>query len=75
MAELAYKRIPVTKEIWEALSNLKGPGETYAQLLAEMIALKQERDFLAHIEEIEKTGRLVSLEEAARELNINDVKT
>jgi hypothetical protein len=74
MVELANKRIPVTEEIWESLSNLKRPGQTYDTLLAEMIAIKQERDFLAHIEEIERTAQFVSLSEAAKELGISEVK-
>ena len=72
MAELASKRIPVTAEIWEALSRLKRPGQTYDSLLEEMIALKEEHDFLAHLEEIEKTGDFVSVREAARKLGIKE---
>ena len=74
MVESANKRIPVTDEIWQALSNLKRPGQTYDRLLAEMIDIKQERDFLAHIEEIEKTAQFVSLSEAAKELGLAEMK-
>jgi len=70
MTEIANKRIPVTEEIWESLADMKKHGQTYNQLLAELIALKQERDFLAHIEEIEKLGEFVSLKDAAKMLNI-----
>lgn len=70
MGEVAHKRIPVTEEIWETLSDLKRPGQTYDGLLSEMIALKQEHDFLTHMEAIAKNGKFVSLEEAAEELNI-----
>jgi predicted CopG family antitoxin len=70
MSEVANKRIPVTEQIWESLAELKKHGQTYDQLLAEMIALKQERDFLAHIEEIEKHGEFISLKDAAKMLNI-----
>jgi len=72
VSEVANKRIPVTEEIWESLSKLKRPGQTYDSLLEEMIALKEEHDFLIHLEEIEKTGDFVSLSEAARELNIKE---
>ena len=72
MSEVANKRIPVTEQIWESLAKLKKHGQTYDQLLAEMIALKQERDFLAHIEEIEKHGEFISLKDAAKMLNIPD---
>jgi len=70
MTEVANKRIPVTEQIWESLADLKKHGQTYDQLLAELIELKQERDFLAHIEEIEKHGEFVSLKEAAKELKL-----
>jgi len=70
LTEIANKRIPVTEEIWESLASLKKHGQTYDQLLAEMITLKQERDFLAHIEEIEKHGEFVSLKDAAKKLKI-----
>lgn len=72
MTEVATKRIPVTEEIWKSLAELKKHGQTYDQLLAEMIALKQERDFLAHIEELEKHGEFVSLKDAAKELDIRE---
>ena len=34
---LAVKRIPVTEAVWVELSNLKTAGQTYSQLLEEMI--------------------------------------
>jgi predicted CopG family antitoxin len=74
MAELAYKRIPVTEEIWESLSEMKRPGQTYDRLLSEMIALKQEHDFLTHIEEVKKTGEFMTLDEVAKELKIGKKK-
>lgn len=70
MAGIANKRIPVTEEIWESLSEMKRPGQTYDLLLSEMIALKQEHDFLIHIEEIEKAEEFMTLDEVAKELKI-----
>ncbi|HNW79940.1 MAG TPA: hypothetical protein PKJ91_00500 [Methanoregulaceae archaeon] len=72
-SEGATKRIPVTPEVWESLSKLKRPGQTYDSLLEEMIALKEEHDFQKHLEEIEKSGDFVSLDEAARELDIKEL--
>jgi hypothetical protein len=68
--KIANKRIPVTEEIWESLSELRKPGQTYDLLISEMIALKQEHDFLAHLEEVEKTGEFMTLDEVAKELKI-----
>lgn len=73
MVEIASKRIPVTEGVWESLSTLKKPGQTYDDLLEELIAIRQERDFLAHLDEIEKTDEFISLSEAAKELNIKEV--
>lgn len=72
MGEIATKRIPVTEEVWESLADLKRHGETYDQLLAEMIAIKQEHDFLARMKELEENGDFVSLEDAAKELDIKE---
>lgn len=33
----AIKRIPVTESTWAALHGLRDPGQTYDELLAEMI--------------------------------------
>jgi predicted CopG family antitoxin len=40
---VADKRIPVTCEVWEGLSDIKRPGETFANLLAEMIEHEKKR--------------------------------
>jgi predicted CopG family antitoxin len=40
----ATKRIPVTKERWEELNELKGAGETYDDILEELIQEHQRRD-------------------------------
>jgi predicted CopG family antitoxin len=39
----ASKRIPVTEERWEELNELKRAGETYDDLLAELIQEHQRR--------------------------------
>lgn len=35
--KVASKRIPVSKEVWESLHDLRKPGQTYDQLIQEMI--------------------------------------
>jgi predicted CopG family antitoxin len=74
MQEIANKRIPVTPEVWESLSKLKRPGQTYDNLLEEMIALKEAHDFLMQLQKIERTGDFVSLADAERELDIKKGK-
>jgi predicted CopG family antitoxin len=70
--EGATKRIPVTREVWESLSKLKRPGQTYDSLLEELIALKEEHDFQKYLKEIETSGDFISPDEAARELDIKN---
>ena len=61
MGEAADKRIPVTREVWEDLSDLKRPGETFANLLAEMIEHEKKRRLFLDMERIEREGSFVEL--------------
>jgi hypothetical protein len=61
MAETADKRIPVTRNVWEGLSDLKRPGETFAQLLEEMIEHEKKARLFRDLEAIEKEGKFVEL--------------
>lgn len=48
----ATKWIPVTEERWKALNELKGPGETYDDLLAELIQEHNQRELAEHATEV-----------------------
>lgn len=61
MGEVADKRIPVTREVWEGLSDLKSPGETFANLLAEMIEHEKKRRLFLDMDRIEEEGTFVEL--------------
>lgn len=61
MAEIADKRIPVTKDVWEGLSDLKRPGETFAQLLETMIEHEKKLRLFLDMEKIEKEGKFVEM--------------
>lgn len=61
MAEIANKRIPVTPDIWEALSDLKRPGETFAHLLEDMIEHEKKLRLFLDMEKIELEGKFVEL--------------
>lgn len=37
------KRIPVTEQVWKELAEMKKAGQTYNDLLAEMIELRKKR--------------------------------
>lgn len=48
----ADKRIPVTEERWQELNELKDAGETYDELLAELIQQHQRRQLAERTREV-----------------------
>jgi len=56
---LAIKRIPVTEAVWVELSDLKTAGQTYSQLLEEMIEDRKKARFFRDMERIEKENEFV----------------
>ena len=59
IAMLATKRIPVTETVWTELSELKRAGQTYSQLLEEMIEDKKKARLFRDMEKIEEEGEFV----------------
>jgi predicted CopG family antitoxin len=55
----ANKRIPVTEAVWIDLSSLKRAGQTYSQLLEEMIEDRKKARLFKDMEQIEKEGEFV----------------
>jgi hypothetical protein len=53
---LAIKRIPVTEAVWV---DLKTAGQTYSQLLEEMIEDRKKARFFRDMERIEEEGEFV----------------
>ena len=49
----ATKRIPVTEAVWNELSDLKVTGQTYSQLLEEMIEDRKKARLFGDMERIE----------------------
>ena len=43
MIMAAVKRIPVTEPVWKELSEMRSAGQTYADLLADMIEDRKKR--------------------------------
>lgn len=58
----ATKRIPVTARIWEELSGLKRAGQTFDELLAELIAERKKARLFEEMRLIEEKGDFVELE-------------
>ena len=58
---LATKRIPVTEAVGNELSDLKVAGQTYSQLLEEMIEDRKKARFFWDMERIEAESEFVQL--------------
>jgi predicted CopG family antitoxin len=58
----AAKRIPVTEERWMELSRLKKAGQTYDELLAELIEEHKKTRLFEEMRRIEEKGDFVELE-------------
>lgn len=61
----ANKRIPVTEERWQELSDLKQAGQTYDDLLEELIQEHERRQLADRAREVREadTEELTSLDE------------
>jgi predicted CopG family antitoxin len=59
---LATKRIPVTETVWAELSDLKRPGETFDQLLSEMVDREKKARLVEHLLKIADEGEFVEMQ-------------
>jgi predicted CopG family antitoxin len=58
----ATKRIPVTEDVWVELSRLKKAGQTYDELLGELIEERKKAQLFEEMRRIEEEGEFVELE-------------
>ncbi len=70
-AQSKYKRIPISHSTWEQLSLLKKPGETFDQLISDLVSDRYKQDIIRHVRDINEKGDFISLDDAeiAWELN------
>lgn len=57
----ATKRIPVSEKVWEELSYLKKPGETFTHLLEELIEQEKKARLFRDMKKIEDEGEFVEM--------------
>jgi predicted CopG family antitoxin len=57
----ATKRVAVTQAVWAKLSDLRRPGETFSQLLAEMIEREKKARLIERLKQIADEGDFVEL--------------
>lgn len=67
--EIATKRVAVKPRTWEALSNLRRPGETFDELLVSLIATEQRRR-LSHDLDVASAEPSIPWNEAAKKLGL-----
>jgi predicted CopG family antitoxin len=58
---VATKRIPVSQEIWEELNRLKEPGQTFDDLLEELLEREKKLKLIRDMKRIEETTEFVEL--------------
>jgi len=58
---IATKRVAVTETVWSELSDLRRPGETFSQLLAELIEREKNARLIEHLKKIADEGDFVEL--------------
>jgi predicted CopG family antitoxin len=57
------KRIPVTESVWKELAEMRSAGQTYDELLAEMIELRKKRRLVDDIRHLIEEDDFVPLSE------------
>jgi hypothetical protein len=68
--EIADRRVALTPSTWASLSNLKQPGKTLGDTVADLIAEHQLRMLERDLDEIDAHGEFIPLDQAARELGL-----
>lgn len=58
-------RIPVSKALHRELHGMKEPGQTYDQLLSELVEEVKKRRLMDRLDEIEETSTFTPLDEVA----------
>lgn len=59
----ADKRIPVTEERWQELHSLKGPGQTYDDLLADLVEEHKKARLFRDMDRIREENEFEPLDE------------
>jgi predicted CopG family antitoxin len=58
---VATNKIPVSQEIWEELSSLREPGQTFDELIEKMIEREKKLRLLKDMKRIEETAEFVEI--------------
>jgi hypothetical protein len=70
--ETANKRVALTPSTWEALSNLRRPGQTFDQTVAELISERQRLQLITDLDAIDATETIIPWDQAKQELGTTE---
>ncbi|GAB3681741.1 antitoxin VapB family protein [Salinarchaeum laminariae] len=59
----AEKRIPVTEERWKELHDLKGPGQTFDELIEELVEERKKERLFRDMNQIREESEFEPLDE------------
>jgi len=68
--EIANKRVALTPSTWAALSNIKTPGKSLGDTVAELITEHQRRALERDLDEIDANGQFIPWDKAKKELGL-----
>jgi hypothetical protein len=68
--EIANKRVALTPSTWAALSNIKPPGKSLGDTVADLITEHQKRMLERDLDEIDANGDFIPWDEAKKELGL-----
>jgi hypothetical protein len=68
--EIANKRVALTPSTWAALSNIKPPGKSLGDTVADLITEHQKRMLERDLDEIDTSGNFIPWEEAKKDLGL-----
>lgn len=60
----AEKRIPVTEERWKQLHDLKGPGQTFDELIEDLVEERKKQRLFRDVNRIREESEFEALNEA-----------
>lgn len=69
--EIANKRVALTPRTWATLSNLRKPGQTFDDTIAELISEHQRKQLIADLDEIDATEKTVTWDKAKKGLGLS----
>jgi len=70
LVEIANKRVALTPSTWAALSNIKPPGKSLGDTVADLITEHQKWMLERDLDEIDANGNFIPWDKAKKELGL-----